>query len=230
MANVNETKYLLDKIGYSLFEIEDQIDINKLILDILKTKDLRLIKSIPFVIYKIPKIELIKNNKFKVELDLILFLTRIIFKKNRINQNTLELNKFIKENISKKDLETFTKGKNDNLFLKKLSFRINSIESFGSELNTEFIMNKKISELEEKQKIYDSLSKTKELDIRFALSKIFKKKQREIIQKIINNKNLTKTEYEYYIRIIKKKLEAILLLNEIAETTLRRKPNYCAKS
>jgi hypothetical protein len=59
--------------------------------------------------------------------------------------------------------------------------------------------------------------------LKFALSFLFKKKQREIIQKILREQALTKTEYEYYIRIIKKRLEALLQIKELAEAVLRKK-------
>ena len=41
MGTINETKYWLNKLGYSLFEIDEKIDITTLIIDTIKTKDLK---------------------------------------------------------------------------------------------------------------------------------------------------------------------------------------------
>jgi len=159
----------------------------------------------------------------KSEVNLFIFLTKRIFEKLKIKKHSQELKDYIKRNISEKELTSFRKRKNENQYLKNLSFKISNLTSFFEETYKDFVMNKKALEFEEKSKIYEEFSKSKELDLKFALSKLFKKKQREILGKILSEKRLTKTEYEYYIRIIKKKLDAIIQLKEIAETVLRKK-------
>ena len=67
------------------------------------------------------------------------------------------------------------------------------------------------------------LARLKEMHLRSSLSYLFKKKQLEIILKILNEDHMTKTEAEYYSRVIKKKLEAITSVNEIAMITLRKR-------
>ena len=66
------------------------------------------------------------------------------------------------------------------------------------------------------------ISRIKEKGIQDSMSYLFKKKQREIILKVLAEKSLTKTESEYYSRIIKKKLDAIAALSEIASLSLRK--------
>ncbi|MFH1053948.1 MAG: hypothetical protein V1740_06035 [Candidatus Woesearchaeota archaeon] len=71
-----------------------------------------------------------------------------------------------------------------------------------------------------------SLSSTilrlKEKNLQSSLNILFKKRQKEIILKILNYKTLTKTEYEYYIRTIKKKLDSIIQLHDLSSITLRK--------
>ena len=63
-----------------------------------------------------------------------------------------------------------------------------------------------------------------ERNLQLWLSYIFTKKEREIIEKIINEKQLTKTEYEYYSRKAKKKLNAIIHLQEFGRAVVPLSP------
>jgi len=70
--------------------------------------------------------------------------------------------------------------------------------------------------------IIAQLSKIRENELKNSISNLFKPKQKEIIFKVLNEEPLTKTEAEYYSRIIKKKLEAITALNDMANMALRK--------
>jgi len=70
--------------------------------------------------------------------------------------------------------------------------------------------------------IIAQLSKIKENELKNSISILFKPKQKDIIFKVLNEEPLTKTEAEYYSRIIKKKLEAITALNDMANMALRK--------
>ncbi len=104
-----------------------------------------------------------------------------------------------------------------------MNFKLSDFNSFLEETYREFLTSLKLEKLEEKEYLQEEISKSKELDLKFALSFLFKKKQREIIQKILREQSLTKTEYEYYIRIIKKRLEALLQIKDLAEAVLKKK-------
>lgn len=64
----------------------------------------------------------------------------------------------------------------------------------------------------DKEKIYA------ERNQEFQLSLLFTPKEKELLKKLLQEKPFTKTEYEYYSRKTKKKLQAIIQLQEFAKT------------
>ncbi len=68
-----------------------------------------------------------------------------------------------------------------------------------------------------------------ERNLHLWLSYIFTRKEREIIEKMINEKPLTKTEYEYYSRKAKKKLNAIIHLQELGRAVVPLSPRMEGK-
>jgi len=75
----------------------------------------------------------------------------------------------------------------------------------------ELQLNNKPDLLIDKQKIYE------ERNLEMWLSQLFTKKEKEIIKKILEEQQLTKTEYEYYSRKTKKKLNSIIGLEDFAK-------------
>ena len=69
------------------------------------------------------------------------------------------------------------------------------------------------------------ISKIKENEVKTSLSLLFTQKQQEIISKVLDEQALTKTQSEYYSRIVRKRLEAIISVQEIAALTTRKKAN-----
>ncbi len=90
------------------------------------------------------------------------------------------------------------------------------------EFYEEFSLQKRHSEqpalLLDKEKIYA------ERNMQMQLSQIFTKKEKYIINRLLNDKPISKTEYEYYSRKTKKKLNAIVNLQELAKSLLPLSP------
>ena len=88
----------------------------------------------------------------------------------------------------------------------------------------EFDMQKLSSErpmlMLEKQKIYA------ERDLNMWLSKLFTKKEKYIFKRILEDKPVSRTDYEYYSRKTRKKLNAIINLDEFARTLASKTPSY----
>lgn len=228
---MGDLKYNLNKLGLHWFEVDAEIDLAELIIEIIKSRNIRFIKAIPFLIWQnlagnlsslsLEKLhKLSAKNELRLETAFILKIASKIFEKEK-NSFNRELNAIIGLMLPKEKLLLL--GKENNLFLSFLNFKISSFSDFFEESYQEFRTQKKLSELEQKELLQEKIIKSKELNLRFALSRLFKPKQREIISNILENKPLTKTEYEYYVRIIKKKLEAIRQLNELSEAVLQRK-------
>ncbi|MCA9395279.1 MAG: hypothetical protein KC900_13850 [Candidatus Omnitrophica bacterium] len=52
-------------------------------------------------------------------------------------------------------------------------------------------------------------AKLKEMSVEYALSQIFSPKQKELFKKRLNREKMTKTEREYFYRVVKKKAQAL---------------------
>jgi len=90
------------------------------------------------------------------------------------------------------------------------------------EFYEEFSLQKRRSEqptlLLDKERIYA------ERNLQMWLSQIFTKKEKYILNRLLNEKPISKTEYEYYSRKTKKKLNAIINLQELAKSLLPLSP------
>ena len=72
----------------------------------------------------------------------------------------------------------------------------------------------------DKQKIYA------ERDLQMYLSRLFTKKEKQIIRRLLEDKPISRTGYEYYSRKTKKKLNSIMGLQDLAKTLYAKTPKY----
>ena len=188
-----EIERKLNEAGYRLLNKDNEIE--SLILNILKTKNTRYLKSIPFLIYKYnPNME-------------------DIFKK------TKEKNLFA--NILHKTKEIFH-GLNINIKIPKIDYKNENLNynEFKEEFELQLKNENKPGLLIDKQKIYA------ERNLEMWLSQIFTKKEKQIIKDIMNDRQLSKTDYEYYSRKTKKKLNSITNPQDFSRTIYAKKPMY----
>lgn len=183
----------LAEAGYQMMGQPDETE--ELILSILKTKDTRYLKAIPFLIYAHnPNLDkIIAKTKNKDLFAQIIGITRKIFHEEGIRK---ELPPIGQKN-------------------KKINF---NYEEFKQEFELQRKRQERPSFLVEKEKFHA------ERNLQLWLSYIFTKKEKEIIEKIINEQQLTKTEYEYYSRKAKKKLNAIIHLQELSRAVVPLSP------
>ena len=194
----------LGEAGYQL--LGDSKNIEKLILDILKTENIRYLKAIPFIIYKhhLDINQIYKANKNTKSLfTAIITITKKIFQELNIKKNLLE---FIPSNS--KDTEIYTKKKLINY------------EEFKAEFELQLRNSTKPDLFIEKQKIYA------ERDLQMQLSQLFTKKEKHIIKRLLNEKPISRTDYEYYSRKTKKKIASIIGLQDFAKTIYSKTPEY----
>lgn len=201
---------LLERIGYTYFKVEKPLSIEETIIKILSNKEKRFVKAIPFIIYLTTKESslhldiniLLKKAKEKtalIELKAILSITWQIVKKVEPNNKIIpKLEKIISE--------------------KEKTF----IFSFD-EFLYDFIAQKKLYEAEQQIGLAQKINKAQEYDVQYGLQTLFKPKQIEIIKKIIDGIPLSKIEYDYYFKTIKKRLRAVKLLGSFADTIIQKK-------
>ena len=190
----NVEKRLMEA-GYQLLGQDQKIE--ELIISILKEKNTRYLKAIPFLIYfHQPDISIINaKTREKRLLGEIIWITRKIFQEEKISRELPPWDKKTKLNYGE----------------------------FKEEFELQKRRQEKPSLLLEKEKFHA------ERNLQLWLSYIFTKKEREIIEKILNEKPLTKTEYEYYSRKAKKKLNAIMYLQELSRAVVPLSPKLDRK-
>ncbi len=158
----------------------------KLILSILKSKDTRYLKAIPFLIYiyNIDAENIYKKTTQKKLFREVIYITQKIFKQNNITKP-----------------------------LPKYSAKATlNYEEFSREFELQKAQTQKPVSMLDKQKIYA------ERDLQMWLSQLFTKKEKQIIENILKEKPVTRTDYEYYSRKTRKKLNSIICLESFAKT------------
>src|SRR3989344_4152167 len=180
----------LNDAGFKMFGLNSEIE--ELIISILKTNNTRYLKAIPFLIY------LHKPNSTEI-------LSKL--KNEKKYQNLFrEIIKITRQIFKEEEI---------NIDLPKIDTKTNlNYSEFKDELELQKNNLKRTSPLLDKEKIYAERS------LQISLSYIFTKKERDIINKILESELLTKTEYEYYSRKTKKKLNAILNLQTLTKALL----------
>ena len=197
-----EIEKKLAEAGYKMLGTGD--DTEKLILDILKTKNTRYLKAIPFLIYKY-KPDMLRISKSHADDELlhaIIAITSRLFSESKI--------KGILPDYAEGDLEIYSKT------LKRFGL---NYEEFKTEF--ELQLGKEAPKLFiEKQKIYA------ERDLQMHISRLFTRKEKQIIGRLLEEKPISRTDYEYYSRKTKKKLGSIIGLQDFANALYTKTPKY----
>lgn len=187
--------------GYRM--LGDDAGIEKLIQDILKSKNIRYLKAIPFLIYKYNlDIPAIRKNIEETELfNTILDITARIF--NELN---------IRRKISR-----YIRGdsKSEGMYAHKFSPHYNE---FKNEFELQLKNDNKPNLLIDTQKIDE------ERNLQYGLSQLFTKKEKQIIKRLQEGKPISRTDYEYYSRKAKKKLRSIINLQDFARNIYSKTP------
>lgn len=208
MANKNLFKRL-SMLGFPLFETEEAQDVNATLADVVKSKDLRLWEGFPVVLgnsaergmfnYDMVKGHL-KKPVDKSYLVSLMVMSLALYKV--LNLKFSWANKFYKSLPADRKKEF-------NSFLEKLKKDENLVvESYVvSSQRLKSTFNNYFSQVE--SKLSDLLSIKEEFGLEYSLSQVFSPKQKELFLKKLKGEKLTKTEKEYFSRVVKKKVLAL---------------------
>jgi hypothetical protein len=189
----------LQTAGYRMLGDDEHID--ALLIDILRTKNARYLKTVPFLIYKHnPNTIAIRKKLERKEeelFDIILNFTARIFKELNIQKDIENFRKKLKGDCRKSGLEYV---------------------EFKEEFELQLRNDTKPNLLIDTQKIDE------ERNLQFALSVLFTKKEKQIIKQLQEDTSVSKTEYEYYSRKTKKKLKSIIILHDFALSISQKSP------
>ncbi len=202
MAIIIEKK--LQEAGYKMLGDDEKIE--ELILDILKSKNDRYLKAIPFLMYKHNiNIESLEKKTENLELlKTILDITQLIFTELRISRG-------IKRRLQRGD------SKLEGIYAHRYTPQY---KEFKDEFELQLQNDTKPDLLIDTQKIEE------ERNLQFSLSQLFTKKEKQIIKRLQDGKPISRTDYEYYSRKTKKKIRSIINLEDFARNMYAKNPKY----
>lgn len=208
MTNKNLFKRL-SKLGFPLFETEEAQDVNATLADVVKSKDLRLWEGFPVVLgnsaekgmfnYDTVK-RYVKKPADKSYLVSLMLMSLALYKV--LNLKFSWADKFYKSLSAdrKKEFSSFLKKlkKDENLVV---GHYVVSSQKLKSTFNNYFS--------QAQLKLSNLLSIKEEFGLEYSLSQVFSPKQKELFLKKLKREKLTKTEREYFSRVVKKKVLAL---------------------
>ena len=199
----------LGKLGFPLFETDEALKPNQTIAEVVKSKNTRLWEGFPIIFANANKECLfdlkVTKKLFKNKVDYAAFIELIFM--------SFSLYKFFNLKFSWKrdllnDIELSDKNRS-NEFLS--AFKNNN----EFQLSEKFLDPKRIKKLFNNYFVFVDKEVIKldnvndEMSLEYAFSQIFTPKQKDIFLKRLQGKKLTKTEREYFYRIVKKKAMAL---------------------
>lgn len=199
----------VSKLGFPLFETEETQDVNVTLADMVKSKDLRLWEGFPVVLansaekglfnYGMVKSHL-KKLSDKSCLDSLMSMSLALYKALKLKFSWAD--RFYKSLPvdRKKELNSFLKKLKKDEELKVAQHLMDS-QRLKSTFNNYLSLAQ--------SKLNDLLSVKEEFGLEYALSQVFSPKQKELFFKKLKREKLTKTEKEYFSRVVKKKVLAL---------------------
>lgn len=196
-------------LGFPLLEPDKEVDVNLTIYQVLKGKDPRFLEGFPVILANAARhsgfnidtiINLCKNKNEKDKFQHLAALSISLYKYFHLkfwwaNKIYSKMTKENKENVNK-----FLKYLRKDVNFKVMSYTLNS--SHVKNVFENYFQN-------EEARVKNVKSNYEELSLEFALSQIFTPKQKVLFMKKLNSEKMTKTEQEYYSRLVKKKIVAL---------------------
>lgn len=199
----------LSKLGFPMFEPNEELDVNETLAEVVKSDDIRLWEGFPVLLanaaesyqFTPERVERkLTRKKQKDHFHRLMLLSGTLFSLYHLSFSWW--NKLKKE-LSGEDkslVKTWKKCLTHNRTLK-----LNDAEFDPERLKGIFeLYFEKKAEKDRRRK-----EKYEELSLEYALSQVFSPKQKELFKKKLEGLPLTKTEQEYYSRTVKKKVVAL---------------------
>ncbi len=199
----------LNRLGFSLMEAKEDLDVNKTLAAVVKSKDTRLWEGFPVLLANAAKeynfdYDQVLNNlvrEEKKDFHTLLLLSFAIYQHHRLSfswSNQLKNRLLNQQNVAQlQKLRNFLAHGDVFSFGNKCFHSSRLKETFSNyfEQNAERTRQLK--------------AKHEELSLEYALSQLFSPKQKELFVKKLNGDPLSKTEREYYSRTVKKRVSAL---------------------
>lgn len=198
----------LNQLGFQLMETTADVDANKTLAEVVKSKDTRLWEGFPVLLanaardydFDYNQVQQFLTKKEQQDFGKLLLLSLALFQHYHLS---FAWSNRLKQTFSQKDLVRLKK-------LKKSLSQGNSV-SVGNKRFDPLRLKQAFNNYFEQdaEKTRRLKEKHEELSLEYALSQLFPPKQKELFQKKLNGEVLNKTEKEYYSRTVKKKVSAL---------------------
>ncbi len=208
----------LKMLGYPLFEKEEHLDANAVLAEVVQSKDSRLWEGFPLLLansfekglfdYDTVKRHL-KNPSDKLCLSSLILVSLALYE--ALNVKFSWADKLYKMLVFKK--------KNYNEMLKRVK-ESEELRVANNSMSPERLKNTFENYFRKEESMLAELTfKKGEFNLEYALSQLFSPKQKELFLKKLRGEKMTKTEKEYYSRVVRKKVMALAnpQLHELAQ-------------
>lgn len=196
-------------LGLPLLDVEEKQDVNLTLAEMVKSKELRLWEGFPVVLanssekglFNYEKVNrYLKETAAKVHLVSLIVMSLAVYK--FFNLKFFWADRLYKAlpGDKKKEFAEFSRRLNNDVEL-KVAGRVMSSLRLKSVFHNYFSQTK--------EKLDELLAVKDELNLEYALSWVFSPKQKELFLKRLKREKLTKTEKEYFSRVVKKKVLAL---------------------
>lgn len=198
----------LNRLGFQLMEAREDVDANKTLAEVVKSKDTRLWEGFPVLLanaardynFDYDQVQKFLTNKEQEDFHTLLLLSLALYQHYHLS---FAWSNQLKKTFSHQDLA-----------------RLKELRKFLSHGNKVPVGNRCCDPPRLKQafnnyfeqdveKTRQLKEKHEELSLEYALSQLFSPKQKELFQKKLKGELLTKTEKEYFSRTVRKKVSAL---------------------
>jgi Txe/YoeB family toxin of Txe-Axe toxin-antitoxin module len=198
----------LNQLGFQLMETRADVDVNKTLAEVVKSKDTRLWEGFPVLLanaardynFDYNQVQQFLAKKEQQDFRILLLLSLALFQHYHLS---FAWTNQLKKAFSNQDLGRLKK-------LKKSLSQGNSV-SIGNRRFDPSRLKQAFNNYfkQDAEKTRRLKEKHEELSLEYALSQLFPPKQKELFQKKLKGEVLNKTEKEYYSRRVKKKVAAL---------------------
>jgi hypothetical protein len=196
----------LSSLGFQLFETEEAEDANRTLADVVRSHDLRLWEGFPVVLANSVAKGLFDHDKTtdylktaidRSYLESLIAMSLALYEAYGARFSWTKILRASLSDEKKDEINSFLK-----MFKRKSPFRLGSYRMSADRLMTVF----RNYSAHSGPKLNDLLSEREELGLEYALSQVFSPKQKELFLKKLKGEKLSKTESEYFSRVVKKKV------------------------
>jgi hypothetical protein len=208
---MTDNKFLksLSRLGFPMFEPNEELDVNETLAEVVKSDDTRLWEGFPVLLanaaesyqFKSDQVEQqLPTDGLKEQYHRLLLLSVAVYAYYHLSFSWL--NKLTK-NFSNEDKSRVKAWRNALAHNQAPNWAEDEFDPERVRGLFELYYEQKVEKDRRRKDRYEELS------LEYALSQVFSPKQKELFKKKLEGGKLTKTEQEYYSRTVKKKVVAL---------------------